>query len=346
MSKLKIGIIGAGRMGVTHHCITNTHPNAQVVATADPSIVMNKMLSKYAGVETYKDYAAMLAKQPLDAVLVCTPPALNYDILKAVHAKGLHAFVEKPFTLSPVLGAELAGLFDGAGLVNQVGYVNRFNDVFGKTKSLIEDGVIGKLVRFRTEMFSSTIIREQEEEGWRASHANGGGAMYEMASHAIDLVNYLFGAPDKISGTCLTPVFSKNVEDIVAGSFRYRSGVTGSIYVNWSDQSFRKPTNKIEVFGTGGKILADQHGMKIYLTEASPKHGYEKGWNQVYITDVFSNVPFYLRGIEFTAQLYHFIDTIVAGGGKTRCNFADGTAALGVIDAMFQDNKELQGELA
>lgn len=97
---LKIGIIGAGRMGVTHHCIANSHPDAHVVATADPSMVMNKMLGKYAGVSTHKDYKGLLKSERLDAVLVCTPPAVNHEILSAVHAAGLHAFVEKPFTLS------------------------------------------------------------------------------------------------------------------------------------------------------------------------------------------------------------------------------------------------------
>ncbi len=160
--------------------------------------------------------------------------------------------------------------------------------------------------------------------------------MYEMASHAIDLINFLFGRPDRVGGTCLTKVWSKQVEDIVAGSYFYRSGLTGSINVNWSDPSYRKPTNKIELFGTAGKLLADQHGMKIFLTDAAPDHGLEAGWNQRYITDVATNVPFYLRGIEFTAQLCHFIDCI-RGRAQSRCSFADGTAVLEVIDEMFRD---------
>lgn len=335
-TKLRLAIIGAGRMGITHQGIINTHPGVETVAIADPSTLITKLLSKYARVKTYKDYRSLLQKEQLDAVLLCTPPALNHEILHEVHARGLHAFVEKPFALSAAHGAELAGLFDGRGLVNQVGYVNRFNDVFVRARELVTEGLLGTPLRFRSEMYSRTIIGEQGEEGWRASHASGGGAMYEMASHAIDLINFLFGRPDQVGGTCLTKVWSKQVEDIVAGSYFYRSGLTGSINVNWSDPSFRKPTNKIELFGTAGKLLADQHGMKIFLTDPVPEHGFKAGWNQIYITDVFTNVPFYLRGIEFTAQLYHFIDCI-RGQAKSRCSFADGTAVLEVIDDMFRD---------
>lgn len=342
---INVGIIGAGRMGVTHHCIINSRPDVRVIATADPSLVMNKMLSKYAGVTTHRNYRALLDGPKVDAVLVCTPPAANEEILRAVHARGIHAFVEKPFMLSSTKGAEIAALFDGSALTNQVGYVNRFNDVFARAKLLLADDVLGRVHRFRSEMFSRTIVGEQGDEGWRATHASGGGAIYEMASHAIDLIAYLFGKPDVVTGTSLNRVYSKSVEDIVSSTFSYRGGVSGTIYVNWSDESFRKPTNKLEVFGDGGKLQADQHGMKIFLSEANAKHGLNAGWNQLYITDMFSNVPFYLRGIEFTAQLYDFVDAI-REQRATRCNFADATQTLAIIDAMFADWASTEAELA
>lgn len=343
---LRIGIIGAGRMGVTHQCIISSHPDVKVVAVADPSAVVTKMMSKYTGVRTYKDYSPMLEKEALDAVLVCTPPAGNHEILMAVADRGLHAFVEKPFTLTSRSGQELAARFSERGLVTQVGYINRFNDVFSKVRSFLDAGLIGQVIRFRSEMFSSTVIRDPGEKGWRTTHANGGGAVYEMASHAIDLIDYLIGKPDHVTGTCLSKVFSRNVEDVVSSSFAYRSGVMGSIYVNWSDPSFRKPTNKFEIFGDKGKIQADQHGMKVFLNSASPEHGLSAGWNQLYITDLFTPAPFYLRGFDFTAQLYHFVDHVKRGDPNTRCTFADGADVLGVIDAMFADYETTRKAIA
>jgi predicted dehydrogenase len=334
---MRIGIIGAGRMGVTHQCIISSHPDVKVVAIVDPSVVVTRMMTKYVGVRAYDDYASMLRKEELDAVLVCTPPAANHDILMAVAERGLHAFVEKPFTLTASSANELAAAFSDRNLVTQVGYINRFNDVFVKTRAFLDAGLIGKVLRFRSEMFSSTVVRDPGEKGWRTTHANGGGAMYEMASHAIDLIHYLIGKPDHIAGTCLSKVFSKNVEDVVSSSFAYRSGVMGSIYVNWSDSSFRKPTNKFEIFGEKGKIQADQHGMKVFLNSAAPDHGLNAGWNQLYITDLATPAPFYLRGVEFTAQLYHFVDHVQRRDPETRCTFTAGADALGVIDAMFGD---------
>lgn len=334
---LNVGVIGAGRMGLTHHSIMNTLPGARVTAVADPSGAVTSLLEKYAGVRAYKDHRDMIEREPLAAILLCTPPAQNYQILRHVLERGLHVFAEKPFLLSSAQAREMARLFDERRLVNQVGYVNRFNDVFARARQLAREGLLGKVLRFRSEMFSGTIVREQEQSNWRATHENGGGAVYEMASHAIDLIAYLFGTPDRVDGTSLTRVFSRDVEDIVSSSLFFRNGLSGTLYVNWSDESFRKPTNKLEIFGDRGKILADQHGMKVFLRETSPAHGFDAGWNDVYITDVFTNVPFYLRGIEFTAQLDDFVRCI-RSGAPTRCTFADAAATIGVIEHLFSNH--------
>ncbi|MEP3144658.1 Gfo/Idh/MocA family protein [Qipengyuania citrea] len=340
-NSLRLGIVGTGRMGITHFSIANAHDDAAVVAVADPSKLVTTMLGKYAKVSTYKDYKALLKQEQLDAVMVCTPPALNPDILDALLEAQVHAFVEKPFVLSAADGRRFAESFDAAGLVNQVGYVNRWNDMFTKAKNFVEEGLIGKPLRFRSEMFSPTIIRDPGDAGWRATHANGGGAVYEMASHALDLINYFFGAPDSVGGTSLTKVFSKQVEDVVSSSLFYDEGLAGTIYVNWSDASYRKPTNKFEVFGDAGKLQVDQHGMKIFLTTSNERHGLKAGWNQLYITDVFSAVPFYVRGLEYSAQIYDFIASIQEGN-PVRCSFADAAANLEVIDRLFADDAALR----
>ena len=336
-SPLRLGIIGAGRMGITHYSIANAHEHAKITGVADPSKLVTTMLGKYAKIGTYKDYKGLLKGEQLDGVLVCTPPAFNPEILDAVLEAKLHAFVEKPFMLNSVDGNRFAQGFDAAGLVNQVGYVNRWNDMFTKARAFVEVGLIGEPLRFRSEMFSGTIIRDVGEAGWRASHANGGGAVYEMASHAIDLIAYFFGAPDRVGGTSLSKVYSKNVEDIVSSSLFYDNGLVGTLYVNWSDASYRKPTNKFEIFGRDGKIQVDQHGMKVFLAEANEAHGLKQGWNQIYITDVFSSVPFYVRGIEYTAQLFDFIASI-REGKPVRCTFADATANLRVMEQLFADD--------
>jgi predicted dehydrogenase len=186
-------------------------------------------------------------------------------------------------------------------------------------------------------MYSRTITKSEEGNTWRDSGEKGGGALFEVASHAIDLVNFLIGKPAKVTGSSLTQIYSKNVEDAVNATFLYQNGISGTLNVNWSDESYRKPTNKIELFGSKGKILADQHGLKIFLKAPLPFFNLREGWNSINITDIFRPVPFYVRGNEFTSQLYHFVDCITDSTLKNSCSFRDGADALDVIERIFND---------
>lgn len=334
---INIGIIGMGRMGITHYAIINSYPGVVIDSVADPSGLVLTMLDKYMDLKIFKDYNDLLNTRSIDGLLVCTPPSLHYQIIKKAAEKKIPVFVEKPFTLKYKEASELNDLYRNLNLVNQVGYVNRFNDVFIKVKELIRLGLIGNVIRFKSEMFSNTITRTDESEGWRSTRENGGGAVFEMAAHAIDLVNYLLGKPDKVVGTSMNTIFSKNVEDSVSSTFLYKSGMSGTIYVNWSDSSYRKPTNKFEVFGKGGRILADQHSLKIFLNEDNKELNLRSGWNTLYITDIFKPVPFYVRGNEFTRQLYHFVDCIKNNDLKSQCSFQDGVNTHEIIEKIFTD---------
>ncbi len=338
--KIKIAIIGAGRMGITHYSIINSHPDIEIESVADPSTLVMTMMKKYLPIKTFKDYNELFDRTSPDAILVCTPPSLHFPIIKRAVVNGIHVFVEKPFTTKMKEAEELNHLYMEKGLINQVGYVLRYNDCFAKCKQLIESGVIGKIVRFSSEKFSCTITSGDESSGWRASRDNGGGAVFEMASHAIDLVNYLVGKPDKVIGTSLTHIYSKNVEDAVSSTFLYKDGKTGNIDINWSDTSYRKPASKVEIFGTGGKLIVNEHSIKVYLNEANKDEDLQQGWNTLYITDVFHNVPFYVRGNEFTRQLYDFADTVSGKQEKPLCTFEDGVNTLEVIEALFADYEQ------
>lgn len=338
MEKIKLGIVGMGRMGITHFSIVNSCADVDIVAVADTSNLTLTLLERYLPtLKVYSDYQKLIDESKPDALIVCTPPNLHYSICKYSCDNGIHAFCEKPFTTDPDEAEALYRMFRDRHLINQVGYVNRFNDAFVMVKRMLNTGLIGNVIRFKSEMFSCTILHKEKEESWRSKRENGGGAVYEMASHAIDLVNFLIGVPNNVVGTSMNQIYSKNVEDIVSSTFLYDNGISGTLYVNWSDTSYRKPSNKFEVFGTKGKILADQHGIRLFMNEADVKSCYRKGWNTIYITDIFTPVPFYVRGYEFTRQLYYFIDSIKERQDGKICTFEDGFNAQCIIHRMFND---------
>lgn len=307
--KLKGGIIGFGRMGITHFSILNTHPAVEIAAICEPSSTMKGILNKYLDVDIFSDYQRMINDSELDFVVISTPADSHADIIRAAIQKDFHVFSEKPFTLSAAESQGILSSLEGKKLVNQVGYVNRFNEVFMHVKEILDQGLIGDVKLFSSEMYGATVLKDSKSS-WRNKRRTGGGCMYEFASHCIDLVIYFLGKPDSVTGSFMQHIYSSEVEDLIASTFIYQNGPIGRIMVNWSDETFRKPTNIITFFGTGGKIIADKHGYKIFLKQANPTYDFKVGWNTRSITDFGKSVRFYVRGNEFTRQLDYFIDCI------------------------------------
>ncbi|MBW2166919.1 MAG: Gfo/Idh/MocA family oxidoreductase [Deltaproteobacteria bacterium] len=256
-------------MGITHFSILNAHPSVEILAVCDQSSTMLNILKKYVNVEVYSDYQKMINNTELDFVVISTPSDSHSEIIRAAVDNNLHTFTEKPFALTAAEGRETLAHLNNKPLVNQVGYVNRFNEVFMEVKRLLETGVIGEVKNFSSEMYGATVLKDSKAS-WRGKRKTGGGCMYEFASHCIDLVLYLLGQPDKVVGSIMQSIYSSAVEDLISSTFIYNNGCSGTIMVNWSDETFRKPTNIVTIFGTSGKIVADKHAYKIFLKEADP----------------------------------------------------------------------------
>jgi len=336
---LKGGLIGMGRMGITHFAILNTHPCVRLLGVCDCSQFVLKVLQAYCSVQVFTDYRKLIDALELDFVIISTPPASHAEIAQACIERGLQTFVEKPLSCDWRRGQALAELAARRGVVNQVGYVNRFNAIFSTVKGLLDRELLGPLTHFTCEMRAATV--KKASNGWRSSGAEGG-CLRDFGSHGIDLVNFLIGQPPKPSGTVLKRIFSKEVDDVVSSTFLYGTGLIGRLLVDWTDLSCRKPVYRIEIVGERGKIIADQHSYKIFLSSDDRQNGFSRGWNVRYVTNCFIPVRFYVRGNEFTAQLDYFIEHALAGQPENISSFADAAQTDKTIHEMFAN----QGPIA
>jgi predicted dehydrogenase len=332
---LQGGIVGLGRMGITHLAILNTHPDVDIHAMCDESAFMRGALDKYVGVETYDDYSAMVAGAGLDFLVVATPTGSHAEVVEHALAQGLHVFVEKPLALRAADGHRLVEAASRAAVVNQVGYVIRFNDVMMQVKRLLDDRALGELLHYKLEMYGPTVLHEPTS--WRGRKAEGGGCLYDFASHSVDLSNYLFGADARPCGTVMQRIYSRDAEDAVYTTLLYPNGLRGSLLVNWSDPAYRKPSYRLEVLGREGKLIADLHAYRIYFRGAPPVSGFEQGWNSRYVTDFADPVRFYLRGYEFTRQLDYFVDGMLKRRPANLCSFADGLSTDRLLESIAMD---------
>jgi predicted dehydrogenase len=332
-------IIGLGKMGLSHAAIVGAHPEVEFVAVCDTSSMVLDAFKKFSKVKTYSDYKKLLDEEKLDFVFVATPTRFHYPIVKEALNKGIHVFCEKPFSLTTKEGVELVVLANKNKLINQVGYHNHFIGTFRELKRLLGAGILGDLVHFSGEAYGPVVTKEKGST-WRSKPEEGGGCLFDYASHVLNLIQEIISKPKKINGTLLKSIYSKGVEDAVYSLLTLENGLTGVLSVNWSDETYRKMSTSITVQGKNGKIICDATEIKIYLKEANNKENLEKGWTIKYITDFAIPVNFYLRGEEYSAQIDNFINCIITKKQSTENSFEQALYTDKVIEMIIENSKK------
>ena len=184
---VKIGIIGAGRIGKVHlQSITYHVKNAVVAAVADP--FMNEETEKYIksmGVKKItKDYKEILADPEIDAVMICSSTDTHSSIsVEAINA-GKHVFCEKPVDHSIEKIQAVADALEGKNLKFQVGFNRRFDHNFAAIRKAVDDGKIGQphIVK---------ITSRDPEPPNPAYIKVSGGIFLDMTIHDFDMATFL-----------------------------------------------------------------------------------------------------------------------------------------------------------
>ena len=334
---IRAAIIGLGKMGMSHAAILGGLPNVELVAACDMDSLLQSAFKKLTKIQMYTDYKKMIEEAKPDCVYVVTPTKLHYDMVMFALEHGCHVFCEKPFALTVEQGEKMVAMAKAKGLVNQVGYHNRYIGTFNEMKRLLAEGVIGKPFHFMGEAYGPVVLKSKGGT-WRSDKKNGGGCIEDYAAHVLNLINYVTGSNlVDCKGTQMPSIFSNEVDDAVYGSLYLANGLKGQISVNWSDDTVRKMTTSIKIEGDGGKLEADATTLKIYVKEDKPKYGLNKGWNFKYITDVTPLVDFNLRGEEYTAETQAFINSIVTGKVDERNSFETALQTDYIIKKMEED---------
>lgn len=335
---LKGAIIGLGKMGLSHAAIVSANPFVEMVAVCDTSSLVLDAFKKFTKVRTYTDYQKMIDTESLEFVVIATPTKYHFPMVKYAITKGLHVFCEKPFTLTYAQGKELQELALSRGIVNQVGFHNQFIGTFIELKRLLDKNVLGELVHFSGEAYGPVVTKEKGGT-WRSNPEEGGGCLYDYASHVINLIQEVIGRPEKIYGTILKSIYSNGVEDAVYSLLKLKNGITGTLLVNWSDETYRKMSTSLTVQGKKGKIICDATEIKIYLKEPSLNENLDKGWTIKYITDFAIPVSFYLRGEEYSAQIDYFVDCIKNNKQTEHNSFEEALYTDKVIEMIVENAK-------
>ncbi len=252
--KIRMGLIGAGRMGRVY---ANTLANAvsevelAAVAESDPAI-LNDVKEKYGIPSGYVDYRKILDDKTIEAVVISTPTNTHASIIKDAAAAGKHIFSEKPLSQNIQECDEAIDVVRKAGVKLQLGFMRRFDPPYSNAKKQILDGSIGRPVMFKS------ISRDPKRTSLEfAKRENSGGLIVDMGVHDFDLARWLMDSEvERVysEGAAIAYPELKDVGDIdnVVINLRFCSGAIGNI--DMSRNAVYGYDIRTEVLGTEGSL--------------------------------------------------------------------------------------------
>jgi len=230
MKKIRYGVIGLKKAGLRHISAALENDQAELVALVDVDEGLVKSKSAELGVDGFTDYRDMLEKGMVDAVSISAPNHLHYpmgmDCLKA----GVHIFVEKPFTTRVSEADALVEMAKRKGLKLAVNYLYRTHRSSQLLKDLIQSGGIGQIMRVLWTWGHFKPENYYTKDPWRGTfqHA-GGGVLMSNASHELDLIRWLIGAPVEVSAVIGNQLHNAEIEDMVCANVIFANGAFGSL---------------------------------------------------------------------------------------------------------------------
>lgn len=268
MSKVRLGIIGYGKIGSQHggYLAKNQVPQAEVTAVADIDpvrlVAAKKLFGE--GLQVFDSAQALIASGACDAVIVATPHYFHPSMAIAAMEAGLHVLVEKP-----------AGVYAGQvekmnavarkhpELVYAIDFNQRTNPVYSKVRELIAQGELGQVRR--SIWIITSWYRSQsyyDDGGWRATwKGEGGGVLLNQNPHNLDLWQWICGMPTRMKAEVY---YGKHrnieVDDDVTVLAEYENGATGCYITNVIDAP---GTNRLEIDGERGRIIVEDDTIRF-----------------------------------------------------------------------------------
>jgi predicted dehydrogenase len=214
-------------------------------------VTRNPRKAESYGVPAWTNLADALAESQADAVYVATPVNLHAPQSILCLRAGRHVLCEKPMAMNYAEACSMEQAAREAGRILGIAYYRRMYAKVNRAKELIESGVIGRPV-FAEATAHDWFNPTDGPRSWLADPKSaGGGPLYDIASHRIDLMNYLFGAPRRVSGHRSTLVQPVPVEDNASVLIDYENGVRAFVDVRWHSRIVR---DEFRIRGTDGEI--------------------------------------------------------------------------------------------
>ncbi len=287
MKPLGIGMIGYGGIGRVHAMAYRSLPfhyglpqnTFRLVGVATTRAETAAAAAGEIGCEfATSDYRLLLARPEVDVVDVCAPNHMHAEIVEAAAAAGKHIYCEKPLAMNVAEGQRMVAAVAAAGVRAQMTFNFRFFPAILRAQQLVREGFLGRVFSFRGRYYRSSYIDPRKPLSWRQrKDIAGGGALFDIGSHILDLLYALLGEFSSVQATMDTLIKERpqpgttetgivDVDDIALLHLRLAGGAPGVVEVSRMGTGL---TNDLgfDIFGENGAIRFD---------------AVDPGWLQVY----------------------------------------------------------------
>ncbi len=301
---MKIGLLGFGSMGKTHSwCIKNLNyfykdlpfiAEYGGVCTSRPESAQKA--ASFLGIDNaVTDEDVLIFDENIDIIDICTPNIYHYETLKKAIKAGKHIYCEKPLTVTYDQAKEIEVLAEKSGVINQIVFNNRFLPSVMKAKELINEGKIGRILSFRCEYLHASASDPNKNAGWKQNKdICGAGTLFDLGSHATDIVYYLCGKIESVMGKSQIayPVrkgmdgkdWNTNADEAFYMICQTEGGAVGTIEANKLAVGSNDDLN-FAVYGEKGSIkfsLMEPNWLWFYDSEREGgNYGGERGYTKI-----------------------------------------------------------------
>ncbi len=186
------------------------------------------------GCKVWTDAREAFEDEEIQAVYVATPVALHAPLTIAALEADKHVLCEKPMALNYREARQMVGVAEAANRLLGVAYYRRLYPKVNRARQLLEEGVIGRPLLAEIHC-AEWFPAENGERRWLLDPAMaGGGPLFDIGSHRIDVLNYFFGRPRRVCGQLANVVHDNPVEDCATALVEYETGVRGIVDVRWN----------------------------------------------------------------------------------------------------------------
>ncbi len=232
MKKIRLGLIGCGRISKNHFDAVAQIPEASFVACADIVEEKAKQASELYGVPAYyTDYHEMLEKENLDAVTICTPSGMHPQNGIDVANHKIHVITEKPMSINIEAADKLINACDKNGVHLFVVKQNRLNSTMQLLKRAVDQNRFGRIYLAQANVFWQRPQAYYDAAKWRGTWEFDGGAFMNQASHYVDAIYWLLGNVDSVVATTATMARRIEAEDTGCAILQFRSGIIATLNV-------------------------------------------------------------------------------------------------------------------